>query len=422
MTDLDVAVVGAGPAGLAAAYALHAAGRTVHVFEAHDAVGGRTRAVRRHGAVFDTGAEMLGVAGYPATWRLVRALGLDDDCAPPIGRDIAVWRRGRVVPGLGERGGRALGPFARAALAVALARRRDVETPEAHGDRPLARVRNRELRDYLLEPLAAGFFGWDVERACAGPMLAHLRAVGSPSTYRAYRGGMDALSLALAEHLDVSTGVPVRAVTTTSAGARLVTDAAALTARQIVLAVPAPVAARLHPGAPAYVHACEYRPMVKVVCLLDRPLGPETPSFALAVPRVEDQVVAGLSFDDRRCADRAPQGMGMIGIVAARPADWLEAPDEAVAAALVRGAARFVPGLTEAVRATVVARFADGLPMPTPAAMALRPAFVGRAACTVDYAGDWESARPCAEGAVRSAEKVAARILGRVPVLVGSGT
>ena len=58
---------------------------------------------------------------------------------------------------------------------------------------------------------------------------------------------------------------------------RLRGTAGTVTARAAVLAVPAPVAARLHPGAPederAFLTACTFTPNFKISCLLDRPLG-----------------------------------------------------------------------------------------------------------------------------------------------------
>ena len=96
--------------------------------------------------------------------------------------------------------------------------------------------------------------------------------------------------------------------------------------------------------------------------------------------------------------------------------------DRATAAALVARAERFLPGLVAAVVETVVARFPHGLPMPTPAALALRQAFTDRPPSSVDYAGDWYSARPCAEGAVRSAELVVDRVLDGRTAPVGSRT
>jgi len=55
-TDVDVAVVGAGPAGLRAAQLLHDAGRSVVVLEARDRVGGRLLSVRSGDRRFDLGA------------------------------------------------------------------------------------------------------------------------------------------------------------------------------------------------------------------------------------------------------------------------------------------------------------------------------------------------------------------------------
>ena len=75
---MNVAVIGAGYAGLAAAVELAAAGREVEVFEASRILGGRARAVPIDGFTVDNGQHIL-VGAYTETLRLMRAVGADPD-------------------------------------------------------------------------------------------------------------------------------------------------------------------------------------------------------------------------------------------------------------------------------------------------------------------------------------------------------
>jgi hypothetical protein len=70
----NIAVIGAGYAGLAAAVELTAAGRPVEVFEASRILGGRARASRIDGFTVDNGQHIL-VGAYTETLRLMRAVG-----------------------------------------------------------------------------------------------------------------------------------------------------------------------------------------------------------------------------------------------------------------------------------------------------------------------------------------------------------
>jgi phytoene dehydrogenase-like protein len=74
--QVEVAVVGAGLAGLACARALHAAGRDVHLVEASDAVGGRVRTDVVDGFRLDRGFQVL-LTGYPELPRHLDLAALD---------------------------------------------------------------------------------------------------------------------------------------------------------------------------------------------------------------------------------------------------------------------------------------------------------------------------------------------------------
>ncbi|PRY02385.1 protoporphyrinogen/coproporphyrinogen oxidase [Allonocardiopsis opalescens] len=438
---LDVAVVGAGPAGLATAYALGEAGLAVRVLEAADAVGGRMRTLREHGFLIDTGAEMLPpAAGYPATWRLVRELGLDAPGAVPrVPGALAVWRGGRARPHagrpLGLLTGAGLPPRARldlVRLQAALAARAragglDADRPErsALGAATAAQLLapyHRELRTRLLGPLAAGFFGWDLAEAAAAPLAAHLVAAGGTAGWRTYRDGMDAFARALATRLDVATGRAVTSVAAVAGGVRLETAAGAVTARAAVLAVPAPVAARLHPDAPPverdYLAACGYAPMLRVSLLLDRPMAPAGAErgFAVLVPAAEDPVINVITAEHNKHPGRVPAGRGLLSLVTSPrgTAELIDAPDDELAERLTARAERFVPGLSARIDSVRVHRFRHGLPLATPRALAARAAFAARPASPVEYAGDWTALRPCSEGAVSSAATAAERLLAQL--------
>ncbi|MGA0879232.1 MAG: NAD(P)/FAD-dependent oxidoreductase [Ilumatobacteraceae bacterium] len=87
----DVAVVGAGLAGLSAARHLHAAGRDVQIFEASDGVGGRVRTDRVDGFILDRGFQIL-LTAYPELHRQFDVPALQLQSFDP---GALVWKNGR---------------------------------------------------------------------------------------------------------------------------------------------------------------------------------------------------------------------------------------------------------------------------------------------------------------------------------------
>ncbi|UED87360.1 protoporphyrinogen/coproporphyrinogen oxidase [Streptomyces profundus] len=436
-TELDVAVVGAGIAGLSAATELRRAGREVRVFEALDRVGGRMRSLRQNGFTIDEGAEQISAQGYRATWQLVRRAGLRPAEVPRIGRGVGVWRNGRAHVGVGGSlavlTGAGLAPRARLDLARFLAWTAragdllDCDHPErgplgAATVAEFARRYHPDLHDYLLQPLTGAFFGWHTARSTAGPAVSLLREVGPVSAWRTYRDGMDTLARRLAARLDVTTGSPVREIVADGNTARLTVGGRTLTARAVVVAVPAPVAFQLCVNAPdeerRFLDACSFTPVLKVSCALRRPLAPRARGalYVLLTPEAEEDTLAGIVVDHAKHPGRAPAGRGLLSLIASPrqvPA-LLGAPPDEVVHRLTRAGERFVPGLTEALLEARVHAFAHGLPEATPAALGLRAAFQDRPPGPVEYAGDWVMLRPASEGAVRSGALAAARVLSRL--------
>lgn len=431
--DLDVAVVGAGASGLAVAYALQQAGRSVQVLESADRVGGRMRTLRHQGYLIDEGAEMIATHGFDATWRLIRQVGLLDEEVPRVPAPVALWRNGQVHRNVG----RPLGLVTGAGLS--LGARLDLLRLNAsmgarsrafHPDHPertpladmtvaeLGRRYCRELSDFVLQPLVEGFFGWDADRSAAAPLVSLLLATRSTATWRTYRDGMDTLARRLADRLPVMTGCVVREVTSEAHGARLVSTDGVLTARTVVLCVPAPIALDLHVNMPeaerAYLQACTYSPMLRVSFLLHQPLavpGADR-AFVVLIPPTEDPLLAGFTLDHNKAPGRVPPGAGLASALTRPPATraLVDAPDEEVVRRVSEQAERYLPGLGQATRTHFVHRFRHGLPEATPAALRLRSEFMRRPTAAVEYAGDWLMLRPASEGAFRSAELAAARV------------
>ena len=103
--DVDVAIVGAGAAGIAAAHALRARGKTHVILEARDRVGGRVFTDTRLGAPFDAGAIYIHWAERNPWREIAASLGARTINSDTLNAPSRFYDNGQLSPPRGRRGG-----------------------------------------------------------------------------------------------------------------------------------------------------------------------------------------------------------------------------------------------------------------------------------------------------------------------------
>lgn len=310
-------VVGAGVAGLTAAYDLAAAGHDVLVLDGADRVGGKLLRAEVGGVRVDVGAEAM-LHRRPEGTELTRALGLP--IVHPTTATSRIWTRGelRALPrslmGVPLDDPAPTGVLSPEGLArFRAATPRDVEGDLSVGDLVDA-VYGPEVTDRLVEPLLGGVYAGHARLLSVRATVPQLVTVAggaappAPATdgpvFAGIAGGMGRLPERLAETLAVRTGATVRELTRTATGYALTvgptTAPELVEADLVVLATPAAPTARLlgslAPTAAAELAAIEYASMAVVTLAFRDTDLPAVVSSGFLVPPVESRRIKAATF------------------------------------------------------------------------------------------------------------------------------
>ena len=314
----DVAVIGAGGAGLTAARQLAAAGLRVVVLEARDRIGGRALTdTASVGVAWDRGCSWLHASEVNPWVAYARANGFE---LQPDRWLRHVYEGAQRLSEAETTGLRAVEARMRAEISAAGSRGLDIAAGQA--------LTQATRTDEWFPMAAASLTAWEGVEPDNFSALDHHHFVSRGEDLLIPRG-YGALLAHFARGLNVRTGTPVSRVRWTSRGVTLDTPDGALTARACVVAVPASVVAQgalvFAPGLPQEAlqahHDLPLGLMNKVALRFRRNVFPGEASEVLRLRRGDQR---GLSYITRLWDSNV-----CVGMAAGALAHQLEAAGEA---------------------------------------------------------------------------------------------
>lgn len=414
------AIVGAGIAGLTAAFRLEQAGWQTTIFESADHPGGRVETIARDGFLLDTGATAI-AARYPIFTALALELGCEIvPTAPYLGvvRDgrLRLLRLDRLV-----RSGlttdllsvRTKLRLARVVADIVISKARgrlnyddlrtagplDTETARDY----LRRLGGAEADEFLGEPITRALLLANSDQVSRVELMSGLinAVAGSLGTLAGGQASViDALVKRLGGELRLSTAVdkveladPLPMSSAATAGVRVTAGGTTENFDAAVVACPPPQSAAIcaDPRLAALAEKLHFTRAINVSIGTTR--APQTPAFLVQFPRSEDNEIAMIIVESNKAKDRAPSGKGLFTIsweLSAADA-WFDRSDEEIVARSLQTLTGLVGDL--GVELTYVRRWSPALPHTKPGVYHA----IGDFAAGIDprspiqYAGDWLS-------------------------------
>ena len=377
----EVIVIGAGIAGLTAAYVLKRRGIPVKVIEAASRVGGRMTSDEINGHIVDCGAQFLSTE-YRIISGLLRQLGLWRQVRPTsrysaISRQ-KIPRKMRIDRPLDALTSGLLSPRAWLKLCwnslflIGPLRKRSLSDyslwSEFDSEYLTARTNSqadRQLIEYFYEPMLQGFY-FQTPEETSQAFSNVLTAFGlRRARTLALEGGMGALPNQLSRELDVELNTPVSRITFSNETVSIETPSGEQRADRVILAVPAPMAALMLESRPDpfsnRLLATEYSASINVAVVTDAQFtlpGKLKNVYGLLIPRRERQDIAAIGLENNKRRSCTTKGQ-LLNLMFCHESAMRCMPltDAAIVAQALESAEIFFPSLSRHVQQTRVYRW-----------------------------------------------------------------
>lgn len=387
MTRQHIVVVGAGIAGLTAAYFLKQEGYTPIVLEKSDRVGGRMVTEVVNGFTIDAGAQFL-MDSYPILMDLIDRVGLSSDLIK-TSQGLGTVRKGKIRR---VKGSDVLSPLRAGLLSLPSCLRfgwrsyqlmprvkslpiNDFTAWTDYDDVDAETWSNsyfgQEVTDYIVEPPIGGLFFQllrDTSRAL--PISTISAFLYQKKKTMTLVGGIDLLPKCLASQLDVRLNSPVRSMSVGKARVELDVGRESITADRVILAATASASRALYQEPETIERELLATPysstLVIAVAVKDSYLLP--PEYAqiygLYIPKREGSIFSAITIEEFKDKHRLGDGQLLMVFLSGKAgSEMIGWKDEAVVPVVLGEMKKYFAGLSGNVVFTKVYRWREALAM-----------------------------------------------------------
>jgi oxygen-dependent protoporphyrinogen oxidase len=427
-------VIGAGIAGLSAAYFLKKAGVDVEVFESEKVVGGRMSNSFRDGIAVDRGAQFFS-SSSPTLIPLLNELDLSREVLM-VDSTVEIVRGNRIH---GIETGQVLSILTGGTLDFGgitqlhllklqswLQRAKqlprddysawsdlDTETASELGQR----IFGEQGSQYLVEPLLSGLFFNEPEETSAALLAWTLEFFLEAKELRTFRDGMSTLPIALSKRVNVHTSARAEQVFQRGESVFVRMANETLQADWVVVAVPAPIARGLISPAQNLenqVLATDFVPALNIILKLKLGWKAGRKAFGTLIPRTQRGLISSI-VSNPRGATASGNELLQILISAENSPDLMNCSDSEILIKISPEIDRYYADCSKNVEDIEVVRWTHAMPFSP----------VGRASALLRYRQNLANDRrillagdsygiPGADSAAQTGIWAAARILGNL--------